>query len=259
MSSIYHLPLKGKVAAITGATRGIGLEIAKEFARRGATVLVCSRDIKSAGDAAKRVGKNAHPFSLDVSSPASVRAFVQDAVVKHGGIDILVNNAGYPFDKNTWYKELHEATDEEFDRVLEVDLKGTLRLTRAVLSVMVKKKNGGGGVIISISSTPALAGHVEGAPYSLAKAGIIAMTKHVALEYGDRGVRAYSLALGNIATDATYGSMDEKARRQAAQENAMKRWGRPEEVARVAASLASDDFAFATGNTIVIDGGAVLL
>lgn len=253
--------MKGKVAAITGATRGIGLEMAREFAKRGATVLVCSRDIKSAGDAAERVGKNAHPFSLDVSSPASVKAFVQDAVAKHGRIDILVNNAGYPFDKKTWYKEMHDITDEEFDRVLEVDLKGTFRLTRAVLPVMIKKKNGGGGggVIISISSTPAIAGHVEGAPYTLAKAGIIAMTKHVALEYGDRGVRAYSLALGNIATNATFDSMDEKARRQAAQENSMKRWGKPEEVARVAASLAGGDFAFATGNTIVIDGGAVLL
>lgn len=255
--------MKGKVAVITGATRGIGFELAREFASRGATVLVCSRDIKSASDAAKRVGKNAHPFSLDVSNPASVRAFVKDAVAKHGRIDILVNNAGYPFDKKTWYKEMHEITDEEFDRVLEVDLKGTFRLTRAVLSVMIKKKNRGdggvGGVIINISSTPAIAGHVEGAPYTLAKAGIIAMTKHVALEYGNRGVRAYSLALGNIATDATFGSMDEKARMQAAQENAMRRWGKPEEVARVAASLAGDDFSFATGNTFVIDGGAVLL
>lgn len=256
MSIIYHLPLKGKVAAITGATRGIGFEMALEFARRGAAVLLCSRDIKSAGDAAKKVGKNAHPFSLDISSPASVRAFVKDAVAGHGRIDVLVNNAGYPFDKKTWYKEMHEVTDEEFDRILDVDLKGTFRLTRAVLPVMVRKKS---GVIISISSTPAIAGHVEGAPYTLAKAGIIAMTKHVALEYGNRGIRAYSLALGNIATNATFDSMDEKARREAAQENAMKRWGKPREVARVAASLAGEDFSFATGNTIVIDGGAVLL
>lgn len=249
--------MKGKIVAVTGATGGIGLEMAREFAKRGATVLACSRDIKSAGDAAKKAGKNAHPFSLDISSPASVKAFVQDAVAQHGRIDVLVNNASYPFDKKMWYKHLHKVTDEEFDRVLQVDLQGTFRLTRAVLPVMLKKGNG--GVIISISSTPAIAGHVEGAPYTLAKAGIIAMTKHVALEYGSRGVRAYSLALGNIATDATFGSMDEKARRQAARENAMKRWGRPEEVARVAASLASDDFSFATGNTIVIDGGAVLL
>ncbi len=251
------MPLKGKIVVVTGATRGIGLEMAKEFAKRGATVLMCSRDIKSAEDAAiKEVGKNACPFSLDISSPASVKAFVHDAVARHGRIDILVNNAGYPFDKKMWYKQLHEVTDEEFERVLNVDLKGTFRLTRAVLPVMVKNK---GGIVISTSSTPAISGHVEGAPYTLAKAGIIAMTKHIALEYGNSGVRAYSLALGNIATDATFGSMGERARKDAAQENAMKRWGRPEEVARIAASLASDDFSFATGNTIVIDGGAVLL
>lgn len=259
MPTIYFPSLKGKVAAITGATRGIGLEIALEFARRGAIVLVCSRDMNNADDAAKKIGENAHPFSLDVSSATSVNTFLHDAVTRHGRIDVLVNNAGYPFDKEIWYKEMHDVTDKELERILDVDLKGTFRLTRAVLPVMMKENNGKGGVIISISSTPAISGHTEGAPYTIAKAGIIAMTKHIALEYGGRGVRAYSLALGNIATDATFGAMDEKARRQGEQENAMKRWGRPEEVAKAAASLASDDFAFATGNTIVIDGGAVLL
>lgn len=248
--------MKGRVAAVSGATRGIGFEIASELARRGATVLVCSRDIESARGAAKKIGENAHPAALDVSSPASVREFVRRAVARYGGIDILVNNAGYPFDRKIWYKKLHEVSDEDFDRILEVDLKGTFRLTRAVLAVMVKKRR---GVIISISSTPALAGHVEGAPYTLAKAGIVAMTKHVAVEYASRGVRAYTLALGNIATDATFKSMSASAQRKATQENAMKRWGDPKEVAKIAASIAGDDFSFATGNTIVIDGGAVLL
>jgi 3-oxoacyl-[acyl-carrier protein] reductase len=188
-----------------------------------------------------------------------VNSFVLDALAKYGTIDVLVNNAGYPFDKEIWYKEMHNVTDKEFDSILDIDLKGTFRLTRAVLPVMTEKNNGKGGIIISISSTPAIAGHIEGAPYTIAKAGIIAMTKHIALEYGDSGVRAYSLALGNIATHATFSSMTKEARKQAAQESAMKRWGKPEEVAKIAASLASDDFAFATGNTIVIDGGAVLL
>ncbi len=259
MPPIYFSPLKGKIAAITGATRGIGFEIALEFVRRGAVVLVCSRDVTNATDAAKKIGKNAHPFSLDVSSAASVNSFVLDALAKYGTIDVLVNNAGYPFDKEIWYKEMHNVTDKDFDSILDIDLKGTFRLTRAVLPVMTEKNNGKGGIIISISSTPAIAGHIEGAPYTIAKAGIIAMTKHIALEYGDSGVRAYSLALGNIATNATFSSMTKEARKQAAQESAMKRWGKPEEVAKIAASLASDDFAFATGNTIVIDGGAVLL
>lgn len=249
------MSLKGRVAVVTGATRGIGFEVASELAARGASVIACSRDIKSAQAAAKKIGCAAG--QVDVSEAASVRDFVRGAKKEHGRIDILVNNAGYPFAPATWYKKFHDVTDDEVDAVIDVDLKGTFRLTRAVLPVMVQ--GGRGGVIINISSTPAVAGHTEGAPYTLAKAGIAAMTKHIALEYGPDNIRAYTLALGNIATDATYGAMGEKERKAAAQENAMKRWGRPREVARVAASLAGDDFSFATGNTIVIDGGAVLL
>ena len=247
--------LKGRLAVVTGATRGIGFATARELAARGATVVVCSRDIASAEKAARRIGKKAHPASLDVTSAKSVSSFVKKVVADNGRIDILVNNAGYPFDPKIWYKKMHRVSDEELDAVLAVDLKGTFRITRAVLPLMVKHR---GGVIISISSTPALAGYTEGAPYSLAKAGIIAMTKHVALEYGKDNVRAYVLALGNIATDATFNSMTDKAKKVAAQESAMNRWGRPEEVGRTIAGLAGDDFSFATGNTIVVDGGTVL-
>jgi 3-oxoacyl-[acyl-carrier protein] reductase len=134
---------------------------------------------------------------------------------------------------------------------------GSVRISQTVISSMLKRD--GGGVIISISSTPVISGYTEGAPYTVAKAGIIAMTKHIALEYGGRNIRAYALALGNIATDATFNSMTASEKKKAAMENAMKRWGSPKEVARVAASIASDDFSFATGNTIVVDGGTVLL
>jgi len=248
--------LKGRVAVVTGATRGIGFATAKELAARGATVIVCSRDLASAQKAARRIGKKAQAAGLDISSAKSVSGFVKKIVAAHGRIDILVNNAGYPFDPKIWYKHMHRVSDGELDAVLEVDLKGTFRMTKAVLPVMAKKK---GGVIVSISSTPAIAGYDQGAPYSLAKAGIVAMTKHVALEYGRHNVRAYSLALGNIATDATFNSMSAKAQKAAAQESAVKRWGRPEEVARIIAALAGDDFSFATGNTIVVDGGTVFL
>lgn len=248
--------LKGRVAVVTGATRGIGFATAKELAARGATVIVCSRDLASAQKAAGRIGKNAHGAGLDVASAKSVSGFAKEVVARRGRIDILVNNAGYPFDPKIWYKKMHKVGDDELDAVLAVDLKGTFRLTKAVLPVMARRKR---GVIVSISSTPAIAGYSEGAPYSLAKAGIVAMTKHVALEYGRDNVRAYALALGNIATDATFNSLSAKAQKAAAQESAMKRWGRPEEVARVIAALAGDDFSFATGNTIVVDGGTVFL
>jgi 3-oxoacyl-[acyl-carrier protein] reductase len=198
---------------------------------------------------------------IDVTSDPSVKKFMQQMLSKFGRIDILVNNAGYPFDNNIWYKRFHEVTDEELQKIMGVDVQGSVRLSRAVISSMIQKntnKNSGGGVIINISSTPAIAGHTEGASYTIAKAANIALTKCIAKEYGINGIRSYTMALGNIATMATYDSMTEVARKKAAEEPPMKRWGRPEEVAKIAASIASDSFSFATGNTIVIDGGTVL-
>ncbi len=245
--------LNGKVAIVTGAAKGMGLEIAKEFSNRGSKVVVCSRKLKDAENSASMI--NADPAELDITDESSVLKFAKMVSDHYGSVDILVNNAGYPFDRKIWYKQLHKVGDDELRDILAVDLQGTFRITRAVLPLMAKA----GGVVISISSTPAISGHVEGAPYTLAKAGIIAMTKHIALEYGRKNIRAYTLALGNIATDATFNSMTAAERKKAAGENAMKRWGNPREVARVAACVASDDFSFATGNTIVIDGGTVFL
>ena len=116
-----------------------------------------------------------------------------------------------------------------------------------------------GGIIINISSTPAISGHVLGPPYTLAKAALIALTKHVALEYGRNNIRAYTLALRNIATEATFNSMSQEDIKKANEESSMKRWGKPEEVAKVATCIAICNFSFTTGNTIVIDDSRVLL
>lgn len=256
--------LKDKVAVVTGSTRGIGFAIAKEFAENnGATTIVCSRKNEQAERAIKLIsGGKVFAAEIDVSSDISVKKFMQQTLSKFGRIDILVNNAGYPFDSNIWYKRFHEVTNEELQKIMGVDVQGSIRLARAVISSMIQKNtnknSGGGGVIINISSTPAIAGHTEGAPYTIAKAANIALTKCIAKEYGINGIRSYTMALGNIATMATYDSMTEVARKKAAEEPPMKRWGRPEEVAKIAASIASDSFSFATGNTIVIDGGTVL-
>jgi 3-oxoacyl-[acyl-carrier protein] reductase len=258
------LLLKNKVAVVTGSTRGIGFAIAKEFAENnGATTVVCSRNNEQAKRAIRQISSDkVFAAEIDVTSDPSVKKFMQQMLSKFGRIDILVNNAGYPFDKNIWYKRFHEVTDEELQKIMGVDVQGSVRLSRAVISSMIQKntnKNSSrGGVIINISSTPAIAGHTEGAPYTIAKAANIALTKCIAKEYGINGIRSYTMALGNIATMATYDSMTEVARNKAAEEPPMKRWGRPEEVAKIAASIASDSFSFATGNTIVIDGGTVL-
>ncbi|MGC2425737.1 MAG: SDR family oxidoreductase [Nitrososphaeraceae archaeon] len=255
--------LKDKVAVVTGSTRGIGFAIAKEFAENNsATTIVCSRIKEQAERAIKQISSGkVFAAEIDVTSDISVNKFMQQTLSKFGRIDILVNNAGYPFDNNIWYKRFHEVTDEELQKIIEVDLKGSVRLSRAVISSMLQKntnENGGGVVIINISSTPAIAGHIQGAPYTIAKAANIALTKCIAMEYGSNNIRSYTIALGNIATLATYDSMTEEDRKKAAEENTMKRWGRPEEVAKIAACIASDSFSFATGNTIVIDGGTVL-
>jgi 3-oxoacyl-[acyl-carrier protein] reductase len=258
------LLLKDKVAVVTGSTRGIGFAIAKEFAENnGATTIVCSRIKEQAERAIKQISSGkVFAAEIDVTSDSSVKKFMQQMLSKFEGIDILVNNAGYPFDNNIWYKRFHEGTDEELQKIMGVDIQGSVRLSRAVISSMIQKninkKNGGGGVIINMSSTPAIVGHTEGAPYTIAKAANIALTKCIAKEYGINGIRSYTMALGNIATMATYDSMTEVARKKAAEEPPMKRWGTPEEVAKIAASIASDGFSFATGNTIVIDGGTVL-
>ena len=265
MNSIVSLLLKDKVAVVTGSTRGIGFAIAREFAENnGAITVVCSRIKEQAERAIKQISRGkVFAAEIDIANDLSVKKFMEQILSKFGQIDILVNNAGYPFDTNIWYKRFHEVTDEELHKIIEVDLEGSVRLSRAVISSMLqkntKKNRLGGGVIINISSTPAIAGHTQGAPYTIAKAANIALTKCIAMEYGMNNIRSYTMALGNIATLATYDSITAADREKAAEEPSMKRWGRPEEVARIAACIASDNFSFATGNTIVIDGGTVLL
>ncbi len=256
-----NLLLRDKVAVVTGSTKGIGFAISKEFAENnGATVIVCSRNKKQAERTIKQINGKVFAGALDVTDSSSIQNFVQQIISAHNRIDILVNNAGYPFDREIWYKRFHEVTDEEQEKIIEVDLKGSIRLSKAVIHSMLQNGlNRNGGVIINISSTPAIAGHVEGSPYTIAKAGSIALTKCIAMEYGENNIRAYTLALGNIQTLATYGSMTENDRRKAVAEPSMKRWGDPVEVGKVAACVASDKFSFVTGNTIVIDGGTVLL
>lgn len=261
------MSLTGKIAVVTGSSKGIGFAIAKEFAENnGAIVIVCSRILEQAQIAADKIKGNAFAAELNVTDDLSVKKFMHKILNDHNRIDILINNSGYQFDRNIWYKKFHEGTIEELDRIIEVDLKGSVRLSRAAIPIMLqnaitdcKKENEGGGVIINISSTPAIAGYTKGSSYNIAKAANIALTKCIAKEYAINNIRAYTLALGNIATLATCESMTEEERYSATQESSMKRWGKPKEVAKVAACIADNSFSFATGNTIVVDGGTVLL
>lgn len=292
------MSLKGKVVLVTGSSKGIGFEIAREFAEnKNSNVILCSRNIGQCDSAAKRIHGSTFSFEVDVADDSSVEKFIKKISDKFDRVDVLVNNSGYPYDSILWNKKPHEVTISELERVLSVDLLGSVRLSRAIIPLMLRSKvtyNGvsladlhkpianppnnkieettrvlnrlkknypklRGGVIITISSTPAISGQPGGFPYSIAKAGNIALTKCIAKEYGQHNIRAYSLALGNISTKATINSLPESMIIKAAKESPMNRWGDPVEVAKVATSIAEEDFSFANGNTIVIDGGTIIL
>ncbi|KAA2282795.1 SDR family NAD(P)-dependent oxidoreductase [Candidatus Nitrosocosmicus agrestis] len=292
------MSLKGKVVLVTGSSKGIGFEIAREFAEnKNSNVILCSRSIGQCDSAVKRIKGSTFSFEVDVADDSSVEKFIKKISDKFDRVDVLVNNSGYPYDSLLWNKKPHEVTISELERVLSVDLLGSVRLSRAIIPLMLRSKatyNGDspadlhkpianplnnkiedtthvsnslkknypklrGGVIITISSTPAISGQPGGFPYSIAKAGNIALTKCIAKEYGQYNIRAYSLALGNISTKATINSLPESMIIKAAKESPMNRWGDPIEVAKVATSIAEEDFSFANGNTIVIDGGTIIL
>ena len=263
------MSLVDKNILISGSSRGIGYEMAKYFAEIcGSMVIVCSRHIENAKKASEIINGKTYAVKLDVTNTNNISYCMNDIFKKFGRIDILINNAGYRFDKELWYKKLHEIENDRFMEIINVDLMGSIRLSKAVITQMIKNENENsssnntnkeGGVIINISSTPALNGHIEGSPYTIAKSGIIGLTKHIAREYGIYNIRAYTLALGNISTDATYYSMDDKHKSKAEEETSLKRWGKPEEVAKIASRLASNDFSYSTGNTIIIDGGTIMI
>ena len=249
--------------------------MAKVFSEdHGAFTIVCSRDIDRARLAVNQINGNCMAEQVDVSNEVSVRHLVKRVMTNHGRIDILINNAGFYFDKGIWYKRFHQITNDELARILAVDLWGSFYLSREVIKASLarlvpdekkkatfKPKNNckNSVVIINISSTPAIEGHLEGSPYTIAKSAIIGLTKCIAKEYAKDNVRSYTLALGNIATLATYGTMNAYEREKASSESPMKRWGRPEEVARIAACIASDNFSYATGNTVIVDGGTIII
>lgn len=258
------MSLENQNILISGSSRGIGYEMAKYFAEIcGSMVIVCSRHIENAKKVSEIINGKTYAIGLDVTNTNNINYCIDDILKKFGKIDILINNAGYRFDKELWYKKLHEIEDDRFMEIINVDLMGSIRLSKAVITQMIKcenlNKNKRGGVIINISSTPALSGHIEGSPYTIAKSGVIGLTKHIAREYGIYNIRAYTLALGNISTDATYYSMDDKHKSRAQEETSLKRWGKPEEIAKIVSHLASDDFSYSTGNTIIIDGGTIMI
>jgi len=242
--------MKGKVVIVTGAATGIGLATARRFAQEGCSV--ASWDVNDgevqAGGIFQRV---------DVTSTASVDAAVAETVQRWGGVQVLVNNAGILRDGQLIkYKEGAVAgmmTDEQFDAVIQVNLKGVFTCTRAVVPHMIA---GGGGVILNASSLVGLYGNFGQTNYVAAKAGVIGMTKVWARELGKYQIRVNAVAPGFINTDMVK-QMPEKILQAAVAHTPLGRMGQPEDVANAYAFLASDQASFITGAVLSVDGGAV--
>jgi len=250
--------LDGRVALVTGGSGGIGRVTALEFAREGADVAVGYHRGQAAAEAVvekiRSLGRKAVALRSDVADPKAIRSLGTDIVSALGRLDAVACFAGHPFRNEEWFKDFTDLAPEDFRRPIDVDLLGSAFVAQATIPTMVRR---GRGSLIFVGSTPAITGDRVGISYLIAKAGLLGLTRALALAYGPSGVRVNALALGNVETQAM-GVLPAKERKSLTEEPALKRWGTPEEVARVAVFLASDDSSYVTGQTIVVDGGYAL-
>lgn len=241
--------MEGKTALVTGASRGIGRAIAKEFAAQGAKVALCARSVDALQALAAEIedaGGAAAVFALDVSDSDSVKGVVDAVTERFGGLDVLVNNAGITRDGL-----LARMKDDAWDDVLNTNLRGAFYLTRAAAKTMMRQRS---GKIINISSVVGLTGNAGQANYAASKAGLIGMTRSVAKELGSRNIQVNAIAPGFIVTDMT-DSLPEALKEQLLKQIPLGRMGQPEEIANVAAFLASDRSDYITGQVIAVCGG----
>ncbi len=242
--------LEGKVAIITGASRGIGKGIAEKFIAEGAkvafTYMSSEERAKALEEELAARGGEAKGFKSNAADFESSQKLAQDVIEYFGRIDILVNNAGITRDNL-----LMRMSEEHWDEIMEVNLKSCFNLTKAVMRPMLKAR---AGSIINMSSVVGVKGNAGQANYSASKAGILGFTKSVALELGSRNIRANAIAPGFIETEMT-DALDEKTVQEWRDAIPLKRGGTPDDVANLTVFLASDMSAYITGQVINVDGG----
>ena len=250
--------LSGKVTIVTGAARGIGAEIAKKLAREGAAVAVCDLKPEWCEETVKAVealGAKAKGYGVNVAVSAEVDACVKAVLTDFGRIDVMVNNAGITKDGL-----LMRMSDDDWDAVLNVNLKGTFLFTRAVARPMMKNKAADGaqlgGSIINIASVVGLIGNPGQANYTASKGGVIALTKTTAKELGSRNVRCNAVAPGFIQSKMTE-SLSEEVKKTCMDSIPLRRFGTAEDIAKAVAWLAGDESSYVTGQVISVNGGMI--
>ncbi|MEO8479921.1 MAG: 3-oxoacyl-[acyl-carrier-protein] reductase [Gemmatimonadota bacterium] len=241
-----RLDLTGKIAFVTGGTRGIGRAIAESLHAAGASVALTGRSEAAAEAVAREIGDRARGFGCDLLEPATVRTAVAAAESALGPIDILVNNAGLTRDNL-----MLRMSSDDWNDVIAANLSGAFHTTQPLLKGMMKRRS---GRIINITSVVGLVGNGGQANYAASKAGLIGFTKSLAKEYGGRGILVNCVAPGFIETDMT-AALPDGARTALLESIPLARLGRPEDVAGAVLYLASDLGAYVTGQVLVVDGG----
>ncbi|MEY3229755.1 MAG: hypothetical protein RL474_643 [Pseudomonadota bacterium] len=240
--------LRNKVALITGAAKGIGFATAKRFTEEGAKVMLADLNEGAVMEAVGQL-KNAEPYVLNVTDRASIGRAVDAIIAKHQRIDILINNAGITQDAR-----LVKMTEEQFDAVIDVNLKGVFNCTQLVVPHMLEAKK---GAIVNASSVVGIYGNFGQTNYSATKFGVIGFTKTWAREFGQKGIRVNAVCPGFIATEMVK-AMPENILQSIEQRSWMARLGTPEEMANVYLFLASDEASYVNGVTIEASGGISL-
>lgn len=243
------LKLKGKVALVTGAAQGIGKAVSLLLARNGADIVVSDINLEKAEETAKEIesiGSKALAIKVNVARLEEVEQMVETILEKFGKIDILVNNAGITRDKL-----ILRMTEEDWDMVLNVNLKGTFNCTKAVVRYMAKQRS---GKIVNIASVVGEMGNAGQANYSASKAGVIGLTKTIAREFAQRGINVNAIAPGYIETPMT-DVLPEKVKEELKRLIPMERLGKPEDVAEAVLFLVSDASSYITGQVLNVNGG----
>lgn len=247
------MKLEGKNALVTGASRGIGREIAMELARQGANVAVnYAGSEKSANDVVaviQSMGRQAFAVQANVADGDAVAEMTKQVIEQFGSLDILVNNAGITRDNL-----LMRMKEDDWDAVIDTNLKGVFLCTKAVTRQMMKQRS---GRIINISSIVGVSGNPGQANYVAAKAGVIGLTKTTAKELASRGITVNAVAPGFITTDMT-DKLNEEVKSEMLKQIPLARLGDPEDIAKVVVFLASEDSRYMTGQTLHVDGGMVM-